>query len=583
MTKPDATSETEPFKADKTARILLLSSRADHPVFDVGWTIARTDDLDELHRLWRAESFDLLLAECDSDLDPIAFCRSWRELVSAQEFPIVLMGADGLEAACLENGANDVLSSDCDESLFVARLNHHVRMVGEYRKLKRDAGLREEALVQEHKALEQAEASLRRNHADLVMLDEIVDAVNRETRFDAALDSLLKQGLQLLPRAENGVYLQWDGKRHHYFFAAAHGYDLTDLAKVTLKRGELVKRFTKGTHHLDKGIYAGQDHASPAIRSNTPMPRATLAIEINLKNQQGGFLVWDHPTDPNAFDDQDVRRLVRFRRHARVALERARTFHELESKNSELVEGLQYAAQLQQALLPNPEKLSASFPDHFAIYQPRDRVSTDFYWTHQTDDASYLAVADCSYHSVAGALVSLIGHRLLEYAVLDGVTEPNEILADMQRRINDIMSRNWEGAEHLERMDICLCRFDEYRHEVAFAGARRPLYLLQASTGKSKTIKGDRMFIGGEESDQFANHQVRVEPGDMLYLTTDGFITQKNLQGKRLGLPKLNNLLQKICGLPLEKQKEALMQYWQDYCDSKPQTDNLTILGIRIH
>ena len=68
-TRPDVTSEKECVMAEKNARILFFGTREDYPVFDSGWTITRIDDLEESHRLWRAEPFDLLLAECNSDLD----------------------------------------------------------------------------------------------------------------------------------------------------------------------------------------------------------------------------------------------------------------------------------------------------------------------------------------------------------------------------------------------------------------------------------------------------------------------------------------------------------------------------------
>jgi serine phosphatase RsbU (regulator of sigma subunit) len=55
----------------------------------------------------------------------------------------------------------------------------------------------------------------------------------------------------------------------------------------------------------------------------------------------------------------------------------------------------------------------AIFPESFIMVYPRDIVSGDFFWVHERKTRKYIVVADCTGHGVPGALMSIIGHNLL--------------------------------------------------------------------------------------------------------------------------------------------------------------------------
>jgi len=69
--------------------------------------------------------------------------------------------------------------------------------------------------------------------------------------------------------------------------------------------------------------------------------------------------------------------------------------------------------------LPSENYLSKLLPNHFVFYAPKDVVSGDFYWCREKDNKIIIAVADCTEHGVLGAFMSLIGHQLLNKAVID--------------------------------------------------------------------------------------------------------------------------------------------------------------------
>ena len=89
------------------------------------------------------------------------------------------------------------------------------------------------------------------------------------------------------------------------------------------------------------------------------------------------------------------------------------------------------------------------------------------------------------------------------------------------------------GVDAQDAMDDCLCRVEPEKQMVTFAGAKRPLFLVKNGRAESDhsrlvEIKGDRKSIGQtkEECRVFTSREISVSHGDVLYLTSDGYIDQ---------------------------------------------------------
>jgi serine phosphatase RsbU (regulator of sigma subunit) len=137
-------------------------------------------------------------------------------------------------------------------------------------------------------------------------------------------------------------------------------------------------------------------------------------------------------------------------------------------------------------------------------------------------------------------------------------------------------------------MDACLCVFDETSGEVNFAGAKRPIYLVRAQDGSESElieIKGDRSSIGGRQREAHRVYTARpldVVPGDMLYLTTDGFGDQSNPSGKKFGSERLKGLLRTIASKEPSAQQLELESELDKHQGEEKQRDDITIVGVRI-
>ncbi|MCK5720377.1 MAG: SpoIIE family protein phosphatase [Thiomargarita sp.] len=252
---------------------------------------------------------------------------------------------------------------------------------------------------------------------------------------------------------------------------------------------------------------------------------------------------------------------------------------ELALKNKQITSSIRYAQRIQLAILPSKSKLDQTLGNYFIIYYPKDIVSGDFYWLTQVEDKIFLAVVDCTGHGVPGAFLSMIANTLLTKIVNEHqIFDPAKILEQLHIGIRTVLQQ--ETSEAREGMDVCLCQID--KTIVKFAGANRPLF--HCSQKELTQIKGDRKSIGGlqkEEQRIFTSHEISVQTGDTLYLSTDGMVDQQNPIGKKFGSKQLKLVLQDIASKTVDEQKEILLTKFLDHKQQESQRDDVTLMGIQ--
>jgi serine phosphatase RsbU (regulator of sigma subunit) len=254
----------------------------------------------------------------------------------------------------------------------------------------------------------------------------------------------------------------------------------------------------------------------------------------------------------------------------------------IELKNKDIMDSINYALRIQQAILPDEKKWERLLPDSFKLYLPKDVLAGDFYWLEENKDYIYVAAADCTGHGVPGAMVSVVCSSALTKAVLeDKLTDTNEILDRVREIVIEKMSSN-EGQLR-DGMDVCLVRINKNnRKEIQYSGANRPLYIIKAN-GVLEELSPDKQPIGWmEEIRPFKSENKVLDQGDMLYLTTDGFADQfGGPKQKKLKTKGMLELFINVHSLSLNEQKDKVLLYYSDWKGSGDQTDDVCVIGIK--
>jgi serine phosphatase RsbU (regulator of sigma subunit) len=254
------------------------------------------------------------------------------------------------------------------------------------------------------------------------------------------------------------------------------------------------------------------------------------------------------------------------------------------AKNERIISSIEYAQTIQQAILPHEDQLSKFFKDHFVVFLPKDIVSGDFFWFSADQDVVFAAVIDCTGHGVPGSFMSLIGNTLLNQIVNEWHThDPALILEYLHQKIRKALQQNETHSKSHASMDVCFVKINLKTHKVTFAGANRPLYVVQ--DGTLVKISGDKKSVGGfqrESLHYYTNHEINLKSDSYFYLTTDGFVDQMNPDKRKFGPAQLLKLLEDNSSKPMNTQKEILMNMLEVYKQGEDQIDDICILGIKI-
>lgn len=256
---------------------------------------------------------------------------------------------------------------------------------------------------------------------------------------------------------------------------------------------------------------------------------------------------------------------------------------QIEEKNKDITSSLQYAKRIQEALLPSEQTIKSRFNHSFIYYKPKQIVSGDFYWTTVVDNTDILVVADCTGHGVPGALMSMIGITFLNKIIIEkNITEPSEILDRLRINVINTFIRKEKETETYDGMDISVISIDRDTHQLKFAGAINPLYIIRDD--EIIEFKADRMPIGYHELQNISFKQTTFEVNkkDMIYLFTDGYVDQfGGLNGKKFKYGRFRDLLISIYNEDPATQKEALEETMVAWMNKRDQIDDILIIGIR--
>lgn len=300
-------------------------------------------------------------------------------------------------------------------------------------------------------------------------------------------------------------------------------------------------------------------------------------------------------------------------------------YYKIEDQNLKITHSINYAQDIQKALLPPRETLKEYLPESFIFFKPLHTVSGDFYWFKEIHENSHkkpkekkkaekalayreednfnknisngggnnnflpidgdkfiVAAVDCTGHGVPGAFMSMIGYNLLDEITHYGITHSNKILTNLHKGIRRTLKQE-EGGNR-DGMDLSLCVINKEEKTLEFSGAQTHMIYIQ--NGEAKVIKGDRMSVGGvqkEEERNFSKNIIKVNEPTWVYIFSDGYIDQfGGPNNRKLLLKNFKNLLLDIHKEPMDKQEQMLKDYFLEWKKDEDQIDDVIVIGFKL-
>ena len=258
---------------------------------------------------------------------------------------------------------------------------------------------------------------------------------------------------------------------------------------------------------------------------------------------------------------------------------------ELEVKNKEITDSINYAKRIQSSILPPVQRLKDVFPESFVYYLPRDIVSGDFYWWGKIDEERFLVVcADSTGHGVPGAFMSMIGSTLIKDVTNQSrYTSPSQLLSYLDKEITNALNQNLEAERSNDGMDIVICEINPRTRHLKFASAMRPIILLHQN--EQFYIRGNRCAVGGEVLGEkvFDDQEYDLQKDDIIYLFSDGYPDQfGGPRGKKFKMVRLKNLIDDIYEKSMEEQWLHIKTNFETWKGDYEQVDDVLFMGIRL-
>ncbi|MCU0446718.1 MAG: SpoIIE family protein phosphatase [Microscillaceae bacterium] len=342
-------------------------------------------------------------------------------------------------------------------------------------------------------------------------------------------------------------------------------------------------------------FFAEPDHCKLGIKENLDVTWESVGVRkdgttLDIEVQEREFN--EHKRFSHIISVRDISKRKQTESNLRVKeqeLEEAQKVVELteiiRKKNLNITASINYAKRIQDALLPEIPAIKQSIPEFFVFFRPKDIVSGDFYWFTQEEDKLVVAAVDCTGHGVPGAIMSMAGSVFLKQIVnLQGITAPNEILAQLHLNINKSLKQ--QETRNRDGMDCAVCTIDQANRVVEFAGAKNSLIYVQ--DGNLLELAGDNTPVGGywnKSQDTLTYNLRKIEyyPRTMFYMASDGYEDQfGGSEGKKFMKTRFRELLLDIYYKPVDEQLQILTQTMDDWMQDEKQIDDMLIVGFRL-
>jgi sigma-B regulation protein RsbU (phosphoserine phosphatase) len=240
---------------------------------------------------------------------------------------------------------------------------------------------------------------------------------------------------------------------------------------------------------------------------------------------------------------------------------------------------LDIAMRIQTSMLPGefpPFANRKNEFDLFAAVHPAKEVGGDFYDFFFIDDDHFaVVVADVSGKGVPAALFMAITMTLIRNHLQTG--EAAELVMDNVNRqlcannIADMFVTVWLGVLEISSGRLVYVN----------AGHNPPL-ISRGAKGFTFLVSPPDLVLAGMDDTLYHRRETFIASGDTLFLYTDGITEAADAEGGFYGKERLRDFLDARIGLPLRELLPALRAGLAEFSRGAEQSDDITMLALRI-
>ena len=404
-----------------------------------------------------------------------------------------------------------------------------------------------------------------------VLLDSIAE-VNSNIDLDRVLEDIVGKSLQVTG-AERGLLLL-GGVANGLEVRVARDRDGQDLGPGVRYSRSLVARCLDGGHAERSIVQSDQEALELGQSVYNLKLRAVMCAPLKTREKVLGVVYVDSTAVRREFSARDLALFGALSVQLAAAIETAR-LHADSIEKVRLEKDVEIAKQIQKHLLP-------SVPAHvdgveLAVrFMARDEASGDSYDFVPLADGRLVAmIGDVTGHGVGAALLAHAAQ-----AATRSYLELVDDLSQIVRRLNDRLCASIESGNF---MSLLMVLIDPSAGRAHFVNAGHPGLVLVRG-GRAREFEKTGMVLGVVQGQEYpASHSLDLEPGDLLFLRTDGVDETRGSDRELFGTERLLKLLE---GCPPDASADQALAHVDAglaaFTGGTDQDDDLTMLAIRM-
>ncbi len=231
---------------------------------------------------------------------------------------------------------------------------------------------------------------------------------------------------------------------------------------------------------------------------------------------------------------------------------------------------IQIARQLQRELLP---KASPDLPGYGFAHSSRtaNDIGGDYYQFHRLPDGRLaIVVADASGHGMAAGLLMAIANATLHIA-LELDPAPVAVATLLHRAL-------WRTGDRRSFLTLFYGLLDPASGEVEYVCAGHPFPLLRRADGSIEEPTLGSFPLGMREVLRPATGRLRLAPGELMLLFSDGLFEGVDRAGQAFGYERLRTELQS--GGEAQRTHERILAAFESHVAAEPLADDLTLVAV---
>jgi sigma-B regulation protein RsbU (phosphoserine phosphatase) len=236
---------------------------------------------------------------------------------------------------------------------------------------------------------------------------------------------------------------------------------------------------------------------------------------------------------------------------------------------------LNLARDIQVGLLPRDPPKVAGY-DIAGWSQPAAQTGGDYFdWQQLPDGRLVVSIADATGHGIAPALVTAVCRAYARASFPSG-----ESIEKLIARINDLLSQDLPSDRFVT---LAAAVLDARSHSLQLLSAGHgPQFLYRASDGRVERFDSDGLPLAVVPQAEYGPSQpFHMEPGDVLFMMTDGFFEWLDADQQMFGISRLTDVFSRTASKSSAGIIKAAYDAVLAHAHGSPQQDDLTAVVIK--